>query len=352
MDTYLLAVITDIHGNKEARDRIFEDISTAKEKVRRKGFGIPVKIINLGDAVGYGPDQAECLEIAMTFDINLTGNHEEMLRLLLVSPEKKEDMIRAGVSEDAIKSLELTIRELTGKQKIDGNITLPEERFSDMKRIDYKIMLAKEIIRARLANIRIDEPKLGLFTRKIPKKILERIGTEYSTHILMESEISREYLERVKRRERAIKIYDFLERIANNKEFRLKNARFVHDNPLNPGNADYLIGEKKLREIPSKNAVLLSKINKKKFPGVEYIFVGHSHAMPGIEEINGIKVVYCGGAIPRQDNPERKTGYVMIAVDDQRVSILYPPRILEYDWKTTQRKTKEKGLRDFFETRK
>jgi predicted phosphodiesterase len=61
-----IALISDIHANKEALDAVLEDIAEQ---------GIDT-IVNLGDTVGYGPDPLYCLAKAREFDLNIAGNHD------------------------------------------------------------------------------------------------------------------------------------------------------------------------------------------------------------------------------------------------------------------------------------
>ncbi|MBI5360216.1 MAG: metallophosphoesterase family protein [Planctomycetes bacterium] len=63
----MLAIISDLHGNIEALENVMNDI-------RSKGIK---DIICLGDVVGYGPNPAECIDIAMNLKLTLRGNHEE-----------------------------------------------------------------------------------------------------------------------------------------------------------------------------------------------------------------------------------------------------------------------------------
>ena len=63
----MFAVLSDIHGNLEARDAVLADIS------RR-----PVSAIYcLGDLVGYGPNPVECVERAMEWDVVLLGDCDQ-----------------------------------------------------------------------------------------------------------------------------------------------------------------------------------------------------------------------------------------------------------------------------------
>lgn len=64
-----LAVFSDVHGNLEALDTFLAEVEG-----RVDGF------INLGDTVGYGPSNDECLERVHALDnaVLLRGNHEEI----------------------------------------------------------------------------------------------------------------------------------------------------------------------------------------------------------------------------------------------------------------------------------
>jgi len=61
------AIISDIHSDVEALKAVLDDI-------RSKGIS---RVICLGDVVGYGPDPAECVDVAMSFDLTMLGMHDE-----------------------------------------------------------------------------------------------------------------------------------------------------------------------------------------------------------------------------------------------------------------------------------
>lgn len=66
-----IAVISDIHGNLEALNKVIKDI-------KKSGIG---RIICLGDVVGYGPDPGACLDKLLEQNdiIFIMGNHESMI---------------------------------------------------------------------------------------------------------------------------------------------------------------------------------------------------------------------------------------------------------------------------------
>ena len=64
-------IISDIHGNLEALNKVLEYIDNLEEKKR---------VICLGDVVGYGPDPEKCFEIVTSLtDTICLGNHENAI---------------------------------------------------------------------------------------------------------------------------------------------------------------------------------------------------------------------------------------------------------------------------------
>jgi predicted phosphodiesterase len=62
-----IAVISDIHGNMEALEEVFDDIE--KSRVDR--------VVCMGDLVGYGPDPEAVVQWVISHDIpTIMGNHE------------------------------------------------------------------------------------------------------------------------------------------------------------------------------------------------------------------------------------------------------------------------------------
>ncbi len=62
-----VALISDIHSNTEALGPVLKDIEAQGVK----------EIVCLGDLVGYGPNPAEIVDLAMSWKIVLMGNHDE-----------------------------------------------------------------------------------------------------------------------------------------------------------------------------------------------------------------------------------------------------------------------------------
>ena len=87
------AIISDIHGNLEALKAVLSDI---------QGQFVDT-IYCLGDVIGYGPNPAESLDLAMTFDCCLLGNHDQAV---LCDPE--------GFSSGAEQAVYWTRAQLNG----------------------------------------------------------------------------------------------------------------------------------------------------------------------------------------------------------------------------------------------
>ena len=60
------AIVSDIHGNLEALNRVLEDAKSQDCE----------QIVCLGDIVGYGPDPQACIDIVKGFDACILGNHD------------------------------------------------------------------------------------------------------------------------------------------------------------------------------------------------------------------------------------------------------------------------------------
>lgn len=61
------AIISDIHANLEALQAVLADI-------RQQGIS---EIYCLGDIIGYGPNPCECIDLVMSADLCLLGNHDQ-----------------------------------------------------------------------------------------------------------------------------------------------------------------------------------------------------------------------------------------------------------------------------------
>jgi diadenosine tetraphosphatase ApaH/serine/threonine PP2A family protein phosphatase len=105
-------IISDIHGNLEALNKVLEYIDKLEGEKR---------VVCLGDIVGYGPDPAECFKIVKSLTDNIClGNHEDAVldtdydyqinRHARESIRWTRDILGEEI-KDAIKKLPLQIEE-------------------------------------------------------------------------------------------------------------------------------------------------------------------------------------------------------------------------------------------------
>ena len=93
-----IAILSDIHGNREALDAVLEDLQAAD------------LYWNIGDVIGYGPDPAYCLEkMDRLGAFTVQGNHEfALLRLL-------EEDFDIGFNIIAFEALMWTMKQLSSE---------------------------------------------------------------------------------------------------------------------------------------------------------------------------------------------------------------------------------------------
>lgn len=100
----MLALISDIHGNKEALEAVLADIDEREVET----------IFCLGDMVGYGPDPAACVALVLRrCELTLTGNHEQGM---LADNVAFSDSARASLAF-ARRQLQPAWYSLPGKRK-------------------------------------------------------------------------------------------------------------------------------------------------------------------------------------------------------------------------------------------
>jgi diadenosine tetraphosphatase ApaH/serine/threonine PP2A family protein phosphatase len=66
-ETFVIALISDIHSNYEALQAVLKDISTQNVE----------KTYCLGDVIGYGPNPRECIDAVINLPVVLLGNHDQ-----------------------------------------------------------------------------------------------------------------------------------------------------------------------------------------------------------------------------------------------------------------------------------
>jgi predicted phosphodiesterase len=108
-----IGIISDIHGNLEALERVMDDM--AEQSVDR--------VCCLGDILGYGPFPAECLAIVRRItNLILMGNHEDSV-LHLAKAE-------AELNEAALAGVRFSRTQLS-KSDLNFLATLPDKQIID-----------------------------------------------------------------------------------------------------------------------------------------------------------------------------------------------------------------------------
>ncbi len=149
------AVISDVHGNLEALDAVLADIAARDPQTVEKDPSPPhspvkkIKILFLGDAVGYGPNPNECIAaIKKHASQGVAGNHDRavlgLIDISFFNPYAREaigwtDGVLSSESRAALEGLPLIKRmEEDGLFLVHGSPYEPERwhyllYFSDAK---------------------------------------------------------------------------------------------------------------------------------------------------------------------------------------------------------------------------
>ncbi|MFH1858658.1 MAG: metallophosphoesterase family protein [Patescibacteria group bacterium] len=114
--TMKIAIISDIHGNLEALEKVAEDI---------KNLGITL-VICLGDIVGYGPYPAECLtRVQGLATVILRGNHEQAVTDTI-------EEAREAMKDLAFHAIEFTRTKLSTSEIAYLNSLSPSQVLSEI----------------------------------------------------------------------------------------------------------------------------------------------------------------------------------------------------------------------------
>jgi predicted phosphodiesterase len=334
MTENIVAVVSDIHANYEALSAVYADIQQA---------GIE-KVICLGDIFGYGPDPIKCFDIAKNFSINIGGNHELWLMLKMVEPGIP---LKGRLHKRAVKALDWTVKQFMGRQK-SKTTELPKERLADILKESYlDDMIMHEL------DQRKDELKIPYSQKekvKLSETIMQLDSALIKEIVLQCPDLTKTLHARLERRNKTKEIHHFLDDLEKKQEYRLENALFVHDDPVNPGSGHYTLDHETAESLGIiENRIAIEKITSKKlkFPGLEYVFLGHSHVLPKEVEANGINFIYVGSVgftrekpvieEPKKEEDISYASYITIALEGNRV-LDWKPRIIPYSSKETRKK--------------
>ena len=137
-----VAVISDIHGNLEALERVFRDID------RRNDDGQKIEeILCLGDVVGYGPNPRECLDLVRRrCTVVLAGNHELGLVEKVKTPRLGLGRSTGFGGLGAREGILWAIHQLYGESSpVNSDDTTTREMIERLRAPDYEPTLVQEL---------------------------------------------------------------------------------------------------------------------------------------------------------------------------------------------------------------
>ena len=123
-----IALLSDIHGNAEALERVLDDLSTVNAEL----------VVCLGDVVGYGPDPERCVELVYEHcDVCVLGNHDEAI-LVEAATDYFNDQARRALdyTRDRLDDWHLTMLKLMPYRTIRADVGFAHGSFG-AARFDY-----------------------------------------------------------------------------------------------------------------------------------------------------------------------------------------------------------------------
>ncbi len=375
-----VAVLGDIHGNKEAWDAVFRSIA------RKKDAGVDIThYVCTGDIVGYGPDPRKAVQDIYLAQkagnwVVVKGNHDNATSIKLGLPDA---IIGASIGIKGLggyEGIQWAVRQLCGDstpiplgskpQKPAQPDDEAERRYNAAIkdwRTNHVEPRTTEAVRKTYDNIRSNLNTLvnamsgsgnGLPLRErfvssenLRRFCLEKALTGLNIEKLTAAQYHLEqYITGMENRE----LRDYLFGLPAEVKTVLDtgNAKvpilLVHDNPFQPGDSRYVIA-KKTQEGSSKHSIeeVFSAWDSK-WPDTKVIFFGHSH-IPGVYSgDNGRLIVNPGSVgIPRSDKLEAT--YALWNPEVEGKDGVEIVRLERAGWRMTQKKMKECGLPDKFE---
>ncbi len=377
----LVAILGDVHGNKEAWDAVFRSIS------RKKDAGMEIThYICTGDIVGYGPDPRKSVQDVYLAQkdgnwIVVKGNHDNATAIKLGQPEA---IIGASIGIKGLggyEGIQWAVRQLCGDStsipldskpkkpaKFDNedtekqyNASVKEWRTSHVEPQTVEaVKKAADYVRSNL-NTLVNTMSgsgngLHLHERFVSSENLRRFCLEKSlTGMNIEKLTAAQYhLEQYIAGLENQTLRNYLSNLPASVKTELDtgNAKvpilLVHDNPFEPGDSRYVVA-KKTQEGSSKYSVedIFSAWDSK-WPDTKVIFFGHSH-IPGVYAgDNGRLIVNPGSVgIPRSDKLEAT--YALWNPEIEGKDSVEIVRLERAGWRMTRKKMIECGLPDKFE---
>ncbi len=339
-----VAILSDVHGNLEALLAVLEDIKLRNHEVGkgRSKSGKITRIWFLGDAVGYGANPVECLELLrQNCEVVLAGNHEIAARTKINAPSNG----LVGFSGlGAVRGIHWTARQMYGDstvlQKDDADMekyTL--ELIQKVRSADYRAHCAKEISESLLTD---DGVKLSIGERMkgvVPRRVFEALLTDR----IAETKINTFY-QKLQNQKKGDELLAYMQKLPV--KYEKDGVLLVHDNEESPGDMRYMLEPQHshlTRHAYSINEAVYERLKKQ---GITRLFFGHSHLPGEYSDSNykGIKIVNVGSVgIPRGEAFSSTYAIWNPAAKSNDVTMV---ELELADWKKTAEKMVAVGLPD------
>jgi predicted phosphodiesterase len=335
------AIISDIHGNLEALERVFRDID------RRNDGGQKIEeILCLGDVVGYGPNPRECLDLVRRrCTVVLAGNHELGLVEKIKTPRLGLGRSTGFGGLGAREGILWAIHQLYGESSpVHSDDTSTREMIERLRAPDYEPTLAQELC----AHLKLGPDLKMPLTQRLLKGEAE-ITRQLLVKLLANPNV-RELLEEFYRKTLARR--DGEEHVAYlsslPKSVRVDSALLVHDNPFLPGDSRYVLDTPTRESLKASAAYhpVEKLFSDYDWRDVRFVFFGHSH-FPGIYTDKSRPGVFAANpgsvGIPRGDTLE--STYLLWNPEARaRNHLLRLARVPLGAWSVTGRKMEQAGL--------
>ncbi len=337
-----VAILSDVHGNLEALLAVFEDIKLRNYEVEkgRSKSGKISRIWFLGDAVGYGANPVECLELLRNnCEIVLAGNHEIAARTKINAPSNG----LVGFSGlGAVRGIHWTARQMYGDatalQKDDAEMEKYTLEFiQKVRSADYRARCAGEISETLLTD---DGVKLSMVERMkgvVPRRVFEALLAD----TIAERKIASFY-QKLQNQKKGDELLAYMQKLPVKHE--KDGVLLVHDNEESPGDMRYMLEAEDShlsRHSYVINDVVYERLKKQ---GIARLFFGHSHRPGEYSDSNykGIKIVNVGSVgIPRGESFSSTYAIWNPAAKSNDVTIV---ELELADWKKTAEKMVAAGL--------
>jgi predicted phosphodiesterase len=340
------AVLSDIHGNLEALDAVLRDID------RRNDDGERVEeILCLGDVFGYGPNPRECAELVRRrCKLVVAGNHEhgvlEKIRNPSLGLNRATGFGGRGAREGVLWAIHQLFLDAT---PIRGDDAYTQSLVEGMLSPDVEHRLIHEFCDGLNLNseatISWSQRLLGGET-PLAKRLLEKALMNPETRGKVDQLCQKlRHIQEAREWISAVTSWPTLARV--------DGALLVHDNPMQPGDARYLLDASSRERLkPSSPVHTIEKaFTQFEWNDLQFIFFGHSH-IPGVytSEKHPGKVIANPGSVGIPRGAKLEATYLIWDTQAKGKAAVKHARIPLHGWRETGEKMERCGLPNKFKT--